>query len=294
MAERPKKADPRPAPRLTLVTPRLDETAGFAALLAQALGAGDVAAVLLRLAPADERSLINRAKALVPTAQDKGAALLLDGHADLVARAGCDGAHLTGLAAFTEALETLKPERIAGCGGLSSRHDAMLAAEAGADYVMFGEPDETRRAPRFRRDRGARRLVGGSVRGALRRLCRIARGSCAAGQGRRRFRRARRLAVARSAKPRRRRRARSQAAGAGVMSGAAAIDARLTLAALARSRLRLPRSRSPPRKRRCRSRAPAARRAANVDLAYGAFQRGHYLTALAEAEKRAKTTIPSP
>ncbi len=149
MAERPKRADPRPAPRLYLVTPRLDETAGFAPLLAQALAAGDVAAVLLRLAPADERSLINRAKALVPTAQDKGAALLLDGHAALVARAGCDGAHLTGLAAFTAALDTLKPERIVGCGGLFSRHDAMAAAETGADYVMFGEPDENGDRPGF-------------------------------------------------------------------------------------------------------------------------------------------------
>jgi thiamine-phosphate pyrophosphorylase len=149
MAERPKRADPRPAPRLYLVTPRLDETAGFAPLLAQALAAGDVAAVLLRLAPADERSLINRAKALGATVQDKGAALLIDGHAELVARAGCDGAHLTGLAAFTAALEQLKPERIAGVGGLQSRHDAMLAAEQGADYVMFGEPDESGQRPGF-------------------------------------------------------------------------------------------------------------------------------------------------
>ena len=149
MAPRPKKADPRPAPRLTLVTPRLQAAAGFAPLLAAALAAGDVAAVLLRLAETDERSLINGAKALAPIAQDKGAALLLDGHAALVARAGCDGAHLTGIDAFSEALATLKPERIAGCGGLSSRHDAMVAAEAGADYVMFGEPDETGARPAF-------------------------------------------------------------------------------------------------------------------------------------------------
>ena len=149
MAERAKRADRRPAPRLYLVTPRLDETAGFAPLLAQALAAGDVAAVLLRLAPADERSLINRAKALGPAVQDKGAALLIDGHAELVARAGCDGAHLTGLAAFTAALEQLKPDRSAGVGGLQSRHDAMLAAEQGADYVMFGEPDENGERPGF-------------------------------------------------------------------------------------------------------------------------------------------------
>jgi thiamine-phosphate pyrophosphorylase len=149
MAPRPKKTDPRPDPRLYLVTPRLDETAGIVPLLADALAAGDVAAVLLRLAPADERSLINRAKALCPAVQDRGAALLLDGHADLVARAGCDGAHLAGLDAFIEAFDTLKPERIAGVGGLHSRHDAMTAAEAGADYVMFGEPDEAGARPAF-------------------------------------------------------------------------------------------------------------------------------------------------
>ena len=43
--------------------------------------------------------------------------------------------------ALTAALDALKPDRIAGAGGLRSRHDAMLAGEAGADYVMFGEPD---------------------------------------------------------------------------------------------------------------------------------------------------------
>jgi thiamine-phosphate pyrophosphorylase len=137
----------RPAPRLYLVTPR--DPAGLAGSLAQALAATDVAAVLLRLPAGDERDRINQAKALVPAVQDKGAALLLDGHPELAARAGADGAHLDGIDAFTAALATLKPERIAGCGGLDSRHDAMLAAEGGADYVMFGEPDATGRRPSF-------------------------------------------------------------------------------------------------------------------------------------------------
>ena len=43
---------------------------------------------------------------------------------------------------FSAAVASLKPDRIAGCGGLATRHDAMLAAESGADYVMFGEPDD--------------------------------------------------------------------------------------------------------------------------------------------------------
>ena len=149
MATRPKRAAPRPAPRLYLITPPLADTAAFSATLAGALAAGDVAAVLLRLAEADERSLINRAKALAPVVQDKGVALLVDGHADLVARAGCDGAHLTGIDAFSEALECLKPDHIVGCGNLATRHDAMVAAETGADYVMFGEPDASGNRPAF-------------------------------------------------------------------------------------------------------------------------------------------------
>ena len=72
---------------------------------------------------------------------------MLESRPGLVARAGADGAHLTGVQAFTEAIDQLKPERIAGAGGLATRHDAMLAAERGADYVMFGEPDATGKRP---------------------------------------------------------------------------------------------------------------------------------------------------
>jgi thiamine-phosphate pyrophosphorylase len=152
MASRPTQTEPRPQPRLYLLTPQLADTAGFAAPLKAALAAADVAAVLLRLQDAqgtDERTLINRAKALAPVVQGADAALLIDGHADLVARAGSDGVHLTGLADFAEALERLKPERIVGVGGLASRHDCMLAAERGADYVMFGMPDAAGRRPPF-------------------------------------------------------------------------------------------------------------------------------------------------
>jgi thiamine-phosphate pyrophosphorylase len=149
MASRPKQTAPRPAPRLYLTTPPISDAAAFSLQLSSAMDAGDVAAVLLRLADSDERSLINRAKALAALVQDRGAALLLDGQVELVARAGADGAHLNGIAAFSEALAHLKPERIAGVGGLTTRHDAMLAAERGADYVMFGEPDATAARPAF-------------------------------------------------------------------------------------------------------------------------------------------------
>ncbi len=149
MTSRPKNAEPRPQPRLYLVTPAIADAPAFAATLAEALAAGDVAAVLLHLAPGDERTQINCTKALATVAQNRDVALLLDGHAELVARAGADGAHLTGIDAFNDAIEQLKPERIVGAGGVTTRHDAMSAAEAGADYVMFGEPDANGDRPSF-------------------------------------------------------------------------------------------------------------------------------------------------
>jgi thiamine-phosphate pyrophosphorylase len=148
MPQKEKPAEPRrPAPRLYLVAPQ--DPAGLADRLADALGAADVAAVLLRLPASDERNRINHAKAIAPTVQSAGAALLLDGFAELAARAGADGSHLNGIEAFQAGMAALKPARIAGCGGLATRHDAMLVAEAGADYVMFGEPDATGRRPSF-------------------------------------------------------------------------------------------------------------------------------------------------
>jgi thiamine-phosphate pyrophosphorylase len=150
MASRDDRTNPRrPDPRLYVVSPEVAEAAGFADTLAAALAGADVAAVLLRLAARDERSLINIAKALAPLIQNTGAAVLIAGHPDIVARVGADGAHLTGIDAFIAAQAALQPERIAGCGGLATRHDAMLAAEAGADYVLFGEPDEAGHRPSF-------------------------------------------------------------------------------------------------------------------------------------------------
>lgn len=118
----------------------LEATDGFARDLEEALAAGDVASVLLRLAEADERTMISRAQNLAAVVQRHDIALLLDGRPEIVMPAGADGAHLTGIAALRAALPTLKPDRIVGAGGLGSRHDAMLAGEADADYVMFGEP----------------------------------------------------------------------------------------------------------------------------------------------------------
>ena len=139
MASKP--AQPRPLPRLYLATPVVDDPSLLIASLPGLLAGADVAAVLLRLQATDQRSMITRIKALAPPIQNAGAALLLDGHVELVARAGADGAHLAGIAALEQALPSLKPDRIAGVGALATRHDSMVAGELGADYVLFGEPD---------------------------------------------------------------------------------------------------------------------------------------------------------
>jgi thiamine-phosphate pyrophosphorylase len=133
------------AARLYLITPVLED-ASFAPQLTEACATGTVAAVLLRLAPADERTLINQVKALGAAAQDHGAALIVtsDGKADLAtvaARAGADGVHIPGdPAQVRELRDRLKSERAIGVGHIRTKDDAMTLGEAGVDYLLFGEP----------------------------------------------------------------------------------------------------------------------------------------------------------
>ena len=82
--------------RLYLVTPPLGDAGAIADVLADALNAAEIAAVLVRLEDGDEAALLERVKTLRILIQSNGAALLLHGHAGLVARAECDGAHLSG------------------------------------------------------------------------------------------------------------------------------------------------------------------------------------------------------
>jgi thiamine-phosphate pyrophosphorylase len=139
----------RPSPRLYLVAPPVDDPAALARSLADALRDGDAAAVLARLPHGDESFLINYAKMLAGPVQDGGAALLIDHHPDIVARIGADGTHARDAGTLSSAFALLKPEGIVGAGELHSRDDAMRAGEAGADYVMFGEPDRADQRPSF-------------------------------------------------------------------------------------------------------------------------------------------------
>ncbi len=129
--------------RLYLVTPPLSgaDLDAFAPRFAEALGAGDVASALVRVAPGAEGDAKRIVQRLVELAAPRDVATLVDNDARLVARVGADGAHIAGIGTeLSEALASLHPARIVGAGGLRSRDDAMTAGEAGADYVLFGEP----------------------------------------------------------------------------------------------------------------------------------------------------------
>ncbi|RAI44413.1 thiamine phosphate synthase, partial [Rhodoplanes roseus] len=137
--------------RLYIVTPVMRDPAAAAARLDAAFASGvDIAAVLVRLPEKlAERDAVNAVKAIVPVAQTHGAAVLVEGRPEIVGRSGADGAHLVGVVALRQAIGGLRPAHIAGVGALRTRHDAMESAEAGADYVMFGEPGPDGGAPPF-------------------------------------------------------------------------------------------------------------------------------------------------
>ena len=129
-------------PRLYLIPPPLTSAEDFAPKLEKALVAGDVACVLLRFAAPDEGTRKKIAKALAPLMQKAEAAALALDDAQLAARAGLDGAHITGAGEdFDAALESLKPERIVGVGALADRDAAMRAGETNVDYLLFGALD---------------------------------------------------------------------------------------------------------------------------------------------------------
>ncbi len=125
--------------RLYLVTPPALDPPRFAEDLAAALDAGDVAAVQLRLKEADDDALRRACDVLRPVAQRRGVAFLLNDRPDLAAETGCDGVHVGQEdAPYEEARRIMGSDRIVGVTAHDSRHLAMEAAEAGADYVAFG------------------------------------------------------------------------------------------------------------------------------------------------------------
>lgn len=134
--------------RLYLITPPSID-GRFGETLRRALGAGDVASLQLRLKDVPDNEILKAGEALMRITQDAGVAFILNDRPDLAKKLGADGVHVGQEdAPYAEARRILGPNAIVGVTCHDSRHLAMEAAEAGADYVAFGAffPTSTKEA----------------------------------------------------------------------------------------------------------------------------------------------------
>lgn len=137
-----------PSCRLYIITPpALPE--GFEKKLEETLAAGDVACLQLRLKDVKDDVIIAAVKALMPICHAHNVAFILNDRPDLAARLNCDGVHIGPEdTPYEEARALMGPDATVGVTCKDSRHAAMEAAEAGADYVAFGSffPTTTKEA----------------------------------------------------------------------------------------------------------------------------------------------------
>ena len=131
--------------RLYLITPpAIPDLGGFARAFDEAMAAGDIACLQIRLkdqtgvaAPDDHiRELTQR---IIGPAQNRGIAVLINDSPELAAALHADGVHIGQTdGSYAEARRIVGPSAIVGVTCHASRHLALEAAEAGADYVAFG------------------------------------------------------------------------------------------------------------------------------------------------------------
>ena len=134
----------RPRTRLYLITPpQIADVDEFAAVLETALDAGDVACLQLRLKTPDgmidEAATRAVAAAVTELAQARGVAVIINDSPDLAVELGTDGVHVGwDDVPVKQARAIVGKDMIIGATAKNSRHVAMQAGEAGADYVAFG------------------------------------------------------------------------------------------------------------------------------------------------------------
>jgi thiamine-phosphate pyrophosphorylase len=137
----PQTPDPTEAGcRLFLISPpRLVATA-FAERLEAALSVGGVAGFLLRLEAGEPSSLNDAAARLRAVCAARAVAFLVQAEVERALELAADGVHLVDVRAVAPARAMLGRERLLGVSCGASRHLAMVAGEAGADYIAFGDP----------------------------------------------------------------------------------------------------------------------------------------------------------
>ena len=124
--------------RLYLISP-IDVGGAYPARLARALDAGPVAAFQFRVKGMDEHAAAHLAEPLQSICAERDVAFIVNDSVSLAKRIGADGVHLgQSDGDLREARERLGREAQIGVTCHASRHLAMEAGEAGADYVAFG------------------------------------------------------------------------------------------------------------------------------------------------------------
>jgi thiamine-phosphate pyrophosphorylase len=137
-ADRFDSDDKRPACQLYLISPPTIDAA-FVDTLRAAFDGGPVAAFQLRLKGLDEHTIVRAAEPLQRLCAERDIAFIVNDSISLAKRLGADGVHLgQGDGDPREARQILGSNVQIGVTCHDSRHLAMEAGEAGADYVAFG------------------------------------------------------------------------------------------------------------------------------------------------------------
>jgi len=125
--------------RLYLITPPVFEPNIFADALRAALSAGDVACLQLRMKDVSDDDIRRAAEILMPIAEARDVAFIVNDRPDLARELKADGVHIgQDDGSYSEARAAVGPNAIVGVTCHNSRHLAIEASEAGADYVAFG------------------------------------------------------------------------------------------------------------------------------------------------------------
>jgi thiamine-phosphate pyrophosphorylase len=137
--------------QLYLITPpAISDVQAYARDLSAALEAAPVAALQIRLKDVNDDRVSAITRVIAPLAQARGVAVLMNDHVHLVKPLGLDGVHVgQSDTPYKTARATLGKDAMIGVTCHNSRHLAMDAAEAGADYVAFGAfyPTSTKEVP---------------------------------------------------------------------------------------------------------------------------------------------------
>ncbi|MBS0277988.1 MAG: thiamine phosphate synthase [Proteobacteria bacterium] len=125
--------------RLYLITPPTFEPRAFAEELRRALDGGDVACLQLRMKDIGDGEIMRAAEILMPIAQKRDVAFIMNDRPDLAHMLRADGVHIgQDDVPYAEAREIVGKNAIVGVTCHNSRDLAFEAGEAGADYVAFG------------------------------------------------------------------------------------------------------------------------------------------------------------